>query len=755
MTMMSAENQSTTVEPLSPRQLASLKGIINGLLPPLDPPNEKENEDYWTFDLSRDPDFIDALTLAIQLKLNDFERLQMKLLLTTLSTTLGSALLFQIPTTTSFIEWNAEHQSRALQKLQHSPITLKRMAFSSLKRLICGLAYSFIQKDSRTNPFWNAMNYPGPPSIEPGDVQPDFDSDQAFVTVSNDAMTLEYDVVIVGSGAGGGVAAAILSQSGYSVLVLEKGAYVPPNKVTGLECEALDQMYEKHSLLTTNDGNVMILAGSTLGGGTTVNWACCLPLPDSVRNEWITEHGLTQFGNDEYTTSLKQVSERIGCINTSKVIHNTMNQKMKKGCKVMGYSCETTGQNFRDTTKENAGYTCFGDAERNKQGGLVTYLSDAVKNSAKIIDNASVQRIIYETTDGRKRAVGVEAIVNHGHLLHVKAQKCVIVAAGSLHSPCLLQRSGFKNPHIGRHLHLHPVTAVSGFFAEQIHSHLGAPMTTVCNHFPNAKLECPCAHTGLMAAACPFFSAGDFKDKMLRISHGMSVIVLRRDVATEGRVRVASDGFSPSIDYTLKEGDRQSMMNALKGVVKILAASGANEICTAHIRDTELLLNDDEKMETADDIKSSDKIQTYLLSIDKRGMREHEIGVFSAHQMGTCRMSASPDSGVVDENAECWECDNLYVMDASIFPTASGANPMLTTLTLSHMMSTRLAMLLKFEDNQKAVKIDSTEAKERFERRMKSRIHQPSYNFTLSIMRPWAVLAIAVASVGIARSWRE
>jgi choline dehydrogenase-like flavoprotein len=197
------------------------------------------------------------------------------------------------------------------------------------------------------------------------------------------------------------------------------------------------------------------------------------------------------------------------------------------------------------------------------------------------------------------------------------------------------------------------------------------------------------------------------------------------------------------------------MMNALKGVVKILAASGANEICTAHIRDTELLLNDDEKMETADDIKSSDKIQTYLLSIDKRGMREHEIGVFSAHQMGTCRMSASPDSGVVDENAECWECDNLYVMDASIFPTASGANPMLTTLTLSHMMSTRLAMLLKFEDNQKAVKIDSTEAKERFERRMKSRIHQPSYNFTLSIMRPWAVLAIAVASVGIARSWRE
>ena len=277
-----------------------------------------------------------------------------------------------------------------------------------------------------------------------------------------------------------------------------------------------------------------------------------------------------------------------------------MNQKMKKGCEVMGYSCETTGQNFKDTSKESAGYTCFGDAERNKQGGLVTYLSDAVKNGAKIIDNAAVQRVVYETTNGRKRAVGVEAIVNNGHQVHVKASKCVIVAAGSLHSPCLLQRSGFKNPHIGRHLHLHPVTVASGFYEEEINSHLGAPMTTVCSDFSNAKLECPCVHTGLMAAACPFFSATDFKDKMCRISHGMSVIVLQRDTVSEGRVRVGVDGFSPSIDYTLKEGDKRSMMNALKGAVQILAASGANEICTGHIRDTELLLNDDEEMKTAE-----------------------------------------------------------------------------------------------------------------------------------------------------------
>lgn len=757
---MTMTPQTTTPDPLSPRQLASLKGIINGILPPLDPPEtSSENEEYWKHDLSCDKDFIDALTLAIQVKLYAHERFQMNLLLGMLSTTLGTFGVFQIPTTTSFTKWSPAEQSRALQKLQHSSLTLNRKAFSSLKRLICGLAYSYINIDTNTNPFWEAMQYPGPPPAlneEPAS-KPDFDTDQAFLQVNGDTKTLTYDVVIVGSGAGGGVAAVILSKSGYSVLVLEKGPYISPSQISNFECEALDLLYEKHALLTTNDGNIMILAGATLGGGTTVNWACCLPLPESVREEWIHDHGLTQFESDEYHQSLQQVSERIGCTSTHTVVHNAMNQNMKDGCNVMGYTCETTGQNLRDTSQESAGYTCFGDAERNKQSGLVTYLADAVESGAKIIEHAAVQRILYETnTNGRKRAVGILAIVDDKHEIRVKARKCVIVAAGSLNSPCLLQRSGFRNPHIGRHLHLHPVTAASGFFDDKIHSYLGAPMTTVCSDFPNAKLECPCAHTGLLAAGLPFQSSRDFKDKMSKLSQAMPLIVLQRDVESEGRVRVGADGFSPSIDYKLSKEDKRDMMSALKGAIQVLIASGANEVGTGHMMDSGLKLNG-ETFETANEIEKSDKIQSYLASIDKRGMREHEFGVFSAHQMSTCRMSASPDSGVVDVNGECWECDDLMVFDASVFPTASGANPMLTTLTISHMLSSKLVMRLQFEDNEAAGKSGTAEATELMDERKKRRVMQPHYGFTTSTIFqwPWVVGIVAIASAGAVKYWRD
>lgn len=565
------------------------------------------------------------------------------------------------------------------------------------------------------------------------------------------------DVVIVGSGAGGGVAAAILVKCGYSVLVLEKGSYIPPSKITNLECEALDTMYEKHSLLTTSDGNVMILAGATLGGGTAINWACCLPLPENVRQEWIQDYGLTQFASEQYQDSLKAVQERIGCLtNDNDITHNTMNQKMKQGCKVMGYDCQTTGQNLKDTSVDSAGYTCFGDAMRNKQSGLVTFLADAIEAGARIVEKAAVQRILYTTdsTSERRRATGVVATVSNQdegqqrhYQLKVNARKCVIVAAGSLNSPCLLQRSGFVNPHIGRHLHLHPVMAASGFLGEQeIHSYLGAPMTTVCSKFANAKLECPCAHTGLLAAGLPFLNSCDFKDKMIRLRHAVPLIVLQRDVVSEGRVRVGADGFSPSIDYTLHKGDKQSMMAALKGAVQILVASGANEVGTGHNDDHGLHLLDD-TFETAQDIQNSDKIQDYLASIDERGIQEHKMGVFSAHQMSTCRMSASPDAGVVDENGESWECDNLLIMDASVFPTASGANPMLTTLAISHMLSTRLAMRLQLEDDE-SVGVPP----EWMQERKRKRASQPRYGRnTIASLLPWAAVAVAVASISFAK----
>ena len=723
-----------TMARFSRRQLAALRGIVDGLLPSMPPPpsslarisDEQERTqicDYFEYHLSSDQQFMKALETAIFEKLPAKDSLLLRIFLWVISTTFGTVLVFStltpLWTFQSFAQNSLANQTALLQSLKCSHFQEKRKIFNGLKRLICGLAYSFVPEAETYsgNPFWPAIGYPGPPhrnmSTEQDEermkqgTKTDFRAMNGVMLNIQGSEQLVFDVVVVGSGCGGSVAAAILSEAGYSVVVLEKGPYLSPSEISNLESDALDCMYESHGLLTTSDGNIMILAGATLGGGSTINWCCSLDLPEHVRQEWIIKHGLTQFGScfDEHMTSIK---ERIGCSDKTGVEHNKLNQCLIDSCNTLKYKWDIAGQNLRNGSDDATGFVCFGDRYGNKNDGLATYLKDAISHGTKIIENCFVEKVLMEPTgsSGRgQRATGVIANVGT-HRIQIKAKRCVIVAAGSLNTPCILLRSGLKNNHIGRHLHLHPVTVATGLFDKDvdIDCYLKAPMTAICNEFEmgphndgyGSKIECPSAHTGLLAAGLSYTSPENYKQKMLRLRHALIFIVLQRD-SSEGRVRLNADGAGPRIDYVLNVADKESMLQSVKGAVKLLTTSGANLIVTSHCHDPSLRLPEN-LLRTKESIESNPQIASYLDSITTRGMKEHEVGVFAAHQMGSCRMSTSPSRGVVDESGEVWECSSLYLVDTSVFPTASGANPMLTVLSTSHMLSTRLVARLKKTD---------------------------------------------------------
>jgi hypothetical protein len=358
---------------------------------------------------------------------------------------------------------------------------------------------------------------------------------------------------------------------------------------------------------------------------------------------------------------------------------------------------------LRDTSDTTAGYIGMGDRYGNKNGGIQSFLIHAVQYGARIFHQCHVTKICRTTTSTRhQRATGVECriVCNDGIVrpMVVHARRRVVVAAGALHSPCLLRKSGFRNYHIGKHLRLHPVAAVMGFYSTEkpIDSILGAPMTTVCNEFASgpgksgygAKIECPCSYPGLLAAGSSWISSHLCKHRLLRYRNAVPLIALQRDSGDGGSVKCSLDGTSLVIDYKLTPNDAKSIIHSLQGAVRILVASGAYEVATGHIRDTGYVVSGPDKVAAED----------YLSSIANRGIKDHEIGLFSAHQMGTCRMSALPKDGVVDPNGETWECDDLYVMDSSVFPTASGSNPMVTVLTIAHILSTRMCILLELEE---------------------------------------------------------
>jgi choline dehydrogenase-like flavoprotein len=121
-------------------------------------------------------------------------------------------------------------------------------------------------------------------------------------------------VVIVGSGSGGGIMAEQLVTAGFTVLVLEKGGYFQPHEFARWrESEAMVNLYEKGGLSSSEDGSVIVLAGSCVGGGTTVNWTASFRTPDVVQQDWANK-GLSQFAkeNGDFEKSLDYVVKRMG-----------------------------------------------------------------------------------------------------------------------------------------------------------------------------------------------------------------------------------------------------------------------------------------------------------------------------------------------------------------------------------------------------------------------------------------------------------
>jgi len=271
-----------------------------------------------------------------------------------------------------FADLTVVQREQAFLTLKTSLLQPKRQAFDELKGIICSRAFMVLDKNLK-NAGCEAVGYPEPVE-QPYTPQERFEMLNASLTGETEITT---DVVVVGSGCGGGVIAATMAQAGHKVLVLEKGTYYPAEEMAGKEGEAFSTMYEGGGVVITDTG-LTVLAGSTFGGGSTVNWACSLRTPHYVREEWASKHGLTHMVGPEYSDAVDAVCARLG-VKEDGVSHNGCNTLFIRGCKALGCDVQVAPQNMRDTSPDapDAGRISIGDRQRNKQCGTETYLDDA------------------------------------------------------------------------------------------------------------------------------------------------------------------------------------------------------------------------------------------------------------------------------------------------------------------------------------------------------------------------------------------
>ena len=560
----------------------------------------------------------------------------------------------------AFSHLSLEQRSRVLWAWGSSPFPIARRAFQSLKRLILAVFYAFIP-DDQPNPAWPILCYEEPPGRVTESARP------ITPLKITGPTTLDTDVLIIGSGAGGGVMAGELSAAGLDVIVVEKGGYFVEADYHGREYASSEQMYEKRALLATVDQGISLLAGSTLGGGTTVNWTTSLRPPEVVLREWQTEYGFDDAMSADFQRSLDAVSQRLH-IHTDESAPNTLNAHLENGCRKLGYEVTVIPRNVQGCA--DCGFCGYGCPFGAKQGTLKTYLQDAHQRGARIIVQAQADRILIEHGTAQGARLTVTSDDGCRHPVTVQARK-VIVAAGAVHTPALLRRSGLSNAHIGANLHLHPATVIFSQFAEPVWGWRGAPQTRLSQHFADldgrgygVRLETAPIHPGLAASAFPWQSGAAHKRHMQRIAHYANIIVLTRDVYG-GRVTPDKHG-QPVLHYRLHPYDAEHMRRGLIEAVRIHAAAGAHTIYGPH-----------------QGMSSDDLLQ----QLNHAPFAPNTLGLFSAHQMSSARIGGSSALGAVKPDGETYEVRNLFVADASVLPTATGVNPMLTIMGTAHYLA--------------------------------------------------------------------
>lgn len=488
-----------------------------------------------------------------------------------------------------------------------------------------------------------------------------------------DERRLECDVCVIGSGAAGSVVAAEVAATGQHVIVAEAGGTWSGGEFDQHELVGMQRLFRESGLAGTRDLSMSLLAGASLGGGTTVNWQSCFRTPDDVRAEWATRSGCDFFAGDPFTQSLDSVWRRIAA-STDESEVNENNSAICRGAKSLGYRWSQIARNSLGCDLTQCGNCMFGCRVGGKQSASTTYLMDAIRSGARVVAPFTARKLM----QSKDRVTGVEGVYadpdGEPRSLIITAQK-VILAAGALETPALLMRSGLKSPHLGAHLYLHPTVAVTGQYPEDIVPWVGAPQTVVCDQFSDLyrgygyRIEAAPAHPGLMSVGLPWAGARQHRREMQRVRNSAPFIVLTRD-AEAGRVRITKTG-QAYFDYRLGRQERQLIKHGMATVARMHHAAGADRILTLH---SDIV---------AWDRDSKQSIDKFCKTIEAAPTSPNKLPLFSAHQMGTCRMGKDGKSAVCDEQGAVFGMTGAYVADASLFPASSGVNPMVTIMALA------------------------------------------------------------------------
>jgi len=490
------------------------------------------------------------------------------------------------------------------------------------------------------------------------------------------------DVVVVGTGAGGGTLAAYLAERGWDVVMLEKGGFFRAEDFTQREEDALAAFNGRRGFDATEDNAVFLTYAEAVGGTTVHYWGDSFRTPPDRLERWRARFGLEWMTPEELGPHFEAIERELGIHVAEEGLFNENNRLVRRGCEALGIEGAAVPTARVDCI--GCGWTQFGCAYNRKSSQLITTIPRVSRAGGRIYSDARAERILVRGG----RAVGVEgSLLERGTgrprgRVRVEA-RVVVLAGGALGTAELLLRNFPEEPAVGRRLYVNPHYFVYADFGREIDNVTGIPCAYAVHGFREVRrtaageyagggyiMLCNHQSPGLTAALLPGVGAAHAARMRAyrRLGSLMSVI----DEEHPGRVFL--DGGVRKTAFRVRGVDAEKAVDYLRNAARIFLAAGAREVWIPDVYGT-VVRREAELRE----------------KITLRSVQPNAQVCAGSHLLGTAPLGRDPADSFAGPTGEAHRVRGLYVADGAAIPTSVSVDPSLTIMAVARWIAAGIA----------------------------------------------------------------
>jgi choline dehydrogenase-like flavoprotein len=498
-------------------------------------------------------------------------------------------------------------------------------------------------------------------------------------------MEESFDYVVVGSGAGGAVAAHTLAKAGFSVAMVEEGPWVRTRDFGESVYDAFRHMYrDAGTQVCEGRSYIPLIQGRCVGGSTVMNSAIAHRTPDDVLAEW-HDH----FGLREHITS-EALAPHFDALEHELNVHAVADDVLGENNRLFLDEASAEGLPARKMHRyekgcRGSGRCVTGCPNAAKQGMNVSYVPWALTLGARIFCSCRVERVLVE--DGRATGVLAHTTSDEGdeegkarptRTVRLHARRGVLVAASTIQTPNILRRSGIRARALGEHFQCHPGYGLGGVFDAPVTMTFGATQGAECTHLRRTeriKLETIAMAPELAAVRIPGIGRELMRNFGVFSNLAVWAVVIRAEA--EGSVRPGWGG-RDKVKLSLTTADIRRARKGTAMLARMMFEAGAREVWPGIYGLPSV-------------IRSIDEVKL----IEEASLDSRMWSFITTHLFGAARMGVDPKTSVVGPDFQTHEAKGLYVVDSSVFPTNLGVNPQHSIMGMSRLAATRIAEAAK------------------------------------------------------------